>query len=165
MPFDAFRKLLKKPSAESLSDAGARAAPAEAAPADAGNLELTFTEDVLGMKLQEADGRVVVTGVVEGAQAQRLGVAAGDVLLQLEGQAVHTCSGFAEVVQAIGRPVHVTVGKRKAAAAAASVGDGFAASLRKMRDSAKANFEQAKAAAQPLLRRPVVPRRARPSPT
>ncbi|KAG5176071.1 hypothetical protein JKP88DRAFT_351244 [Tribonema minus] len=144
MPFDALKKLLKKPIAESLSDSGARAAPAEGAPADAGNLELTFTEDVLGMKLQEADGRVVVTGVVEGSQAQRLGVATGDVLLQLEGQAVHTCSGFAEVVQAIGRPVHVTVGKRRAAAAA-SVGDAFAASFRKMQDSANTNFEQAKA--------------------
>jgi PDZ domain len=133
------QKLNKKSSSEKLQTGSAAeseplveaSGPVSAADVD----DYLFAEDKLGLRLTHTGSQVAVIDTVPGSEAHRLGVQPGDILLELNGQAVKTPDGFVAALTQLRRPVSIRF-KRPPPQKAAAITSSF----KRAQDTARAKF-------------------------
>jgi PDZ domain len=131
------QKLNKKPSSEKLqAGSAAESVPLVEAPVSAAGVDdYLFADDKLGLRLMHTGSQVAVIDTVPGSEANRLGVQPGDILLELNGQAVKTPDGFVAALTQLRRPVSIKF-KRPPPQKAAAITSSF----KRAQDTARAKF-------------------------
>jgi PDZ domain len=132
------QKLNKKPSSEKLQTGSAESEPlveASAPLSAAGVDDYLFADEKLGLRLTHTGSQVAVIDTVPGSEANRLGVQPGDILLELNGQAVKTPDGFVAALTQLRRPVSIKF-KRPPPQKAAAITSSF----KRAQDTARAKF-------------------------